>query len=31
VDEIQPDGELVILPLRLEGVSGSPCRVILRR
>jgi arylformamidase len=26
---VRPDGELVALPLRLEGVSGSPCRVLV--
>jgi kynurenine formamidase len=29
MDEIRPDGEIMALPLRLEGVSGSPCRVVL--
>lgn len=26
---IEPNGEIMALPLRMEGVSGSPCRVIL--
>jgi kynurenine formamidase len=30
VNEIQPGGEILALPLRLEGVSGSPCRVLVR-
>ena len=30
IDELAPGGELMALPLRLEGVSGSPCRVLLR-
>lgn len=29
-DRLAPGGELIALPLRLEGVSGSPCRVLLR-
>ncbi len=29
-DQLAPGGELIALPLRLEGVSGSPCRVLLR-
>lgn len=28
---IPPDGELIALPLRLTGVSGSPCRVVVLR
>lgn len=27
---VQPGGTLIALPLRLEGVSGSPCRVIVQ-
>ncbi len=30
VERLVPGGELIALPLRLEGVSGSPCRVLLR-
>jgi len=29
MDAIQPDGEIMALPLRLEGVSGAPCRVVI--
>ncbi len=29
-DEVAPGGEVIALPLRLEGVSGSPCRVVMR-
>ncbi len=28
---VRPGGELVALPLRLVGVSGSPCRVLVRQ
>ncbi len=36
LDEIQaarvrPGGEVIALPLRLSGASGSPCRVIVRQ
>ena len=27
--KVQPGGELIALPLRLTGVSGSPCRVLV--
>ncbi|MCG8423935.1 MAG: cyclase family protein [Proteobacteria bacterium] len=27
--EVEPGGELIGLPLRLSGVSGSPCRVVV--
>jgi len=27
--EVRPGGELIALPLRLTGVSGSPCRVLV--
>jgi arylformamidase len=30
VDEVPNQGELIALPLRLIGTSGSPCRVIVR-
>jgi len=26
---VQPGGDLIALPLRLQGVSGSPCRVLV--
>ena len=26
---VQPGGELIALPLRLQDVSGSPCRVLV--
>jgi kynurenine formamidase len=28
---VKPGGELIALPLRLAGVSGAPCRVIVRQ
>ena len=28
---VRPGGELIALPLRLTGVSGSPCRVVVRQ
>ncbi len=28
---VRPGGELIALPLRLAGVSGSPCRVVVRQ
>jgi arylformamidase len=28
---VRPGGELMALPLRLSGVSGSPCRVVVKR
>ena len=28
---VRPGGEIVALPLRLSGVSGSPCRVLVRQ
>lgn len=28
---VKPGGEMMALPLRLEGVSGSPCRVVIRQ
>jgi kynurenine formamidase len=28
---VKPGGEMIALPLRLTGVSGSPCRVIVRQ
>jgi kynurenine formamidase len=28
--KVIPGGELLIFPLRLENVSGSPCRVAVR-
>lgn len=28
---VRPGGELVALPLRLKGVSGAPCRVVVRQ
>jgi len=28
---VRPGGELIALPLRLVGVSGSPCRVLVRQ
>ncbi|HNS51033.1 MAG TPA: cyclase family protein [Anaerolineae bacterium] len=29
--QVRPGGEIVALPLRLKGVSGSPCRVLVRQ
>ena len=29
--QIKEDGEMIALPLRLSGSSGSPCRVIVRQ
>lgn len=31
VARVRPGGELMALPLRLVGVSGSPCRVLVRQ
>ena len=28
--QVQPGGRIVIMPLRLSGLSGSPCRVVVR-
>lgn len=28
---VRPGGEILALPLRLRGVSGSPCRVVVRQ
>lgn len=29
VKQVKPGGELIALPLRLAGVSGAPCRVVV--
>jgi arylformamidase len=28
--EVEPGGEIFVLPLRLTGTSGAPCRVVVR-
>lgn len=28
--QVQPGGRIVIMPLRLSGLSGSPCRVVVQ-
>jgi arylformamidase len=28
--QVKPGGQMLALPLRLQGVSGSPCRVVVR-
>jgi arylformamidase len=28
-EKVRPGGELIALPLRLSGVSGSPCRIVV--
>jgi len=29
--QVRPGGQMIALPLRLTGVSGSPCRVVVRQ